>query len=1370
VVKEFSIVTDSEGVFALDFVSTTRLSSLRHYSMVDYNLDSLGSRNFEHLSQALAAKVFGPKLTVFGDGPDGGREATWEGNAPSLGALPDWEGYGVVQAKFKVRPETPAGNLVWLKSEVRKELIEWAEPDTRRTKKPDYLLFITNVGLSSVPESGKDAIKSYTAALVAELKLSIREVRTWDYSDLVPLLDDADDIRKRYSAFITPGDIIAKLLDDREGLPEAFGQAISAYTARALRDEALLNLTQAGTVGDGQVTIGDVFVDLPADLPPQPWAFESQADVTEVETLEDEGAAFNELDFDLDLSGQRSGITRHLINDFNHIPESRRDDSAHPHRTVLVGGPGQGKSTVTQWLAQTYRAEFLSGSVIAAGAEVAVALKKIKSRNGELDMPEVTARRWPVRVVLTELADYLAKSPDSSLLHYLAAKVSDRSSFSVDSPMLRKWLALYPWLLLIDGLDEVPDSSNRAQVMTSIQDFFLDVSAIGGDVAAVATTRPQGYGDEFSPNDYRHFQLNSLHVDEALKYAEGLVGIRTGSGTPAAQKVMDRLIRASSEEHTQRLFESPLQVTILEILLEKLGKAPSDRSRLYSAYYNVISQREQEKSGALSDLLQRYESDVTYLHRRIGFELQQRSSEVGETSAYISTEEFQQFIVDRFEFQGHSKDEVATLSREFELLVTDRLVFLAKLQANRIGFELRSLQEFMASEFIVNIPEHRVITEVQRIAQSPFWRNVVLFAIGSIFAHREHLRAEVYLLCDRLNDGSSASRVVLPGSELALDVLRDGSCASMPRYSRSLAKLAMRLLESPIGPKTSSLAFLLDSDLGELLWAEMESFSPANASTWINRISLLSTVADKEGDRALSLIQRIFDYVDLETKRHVIGWAWDTLDVHVRTIVASRFALCPPDRFFAQRSPNHRRAVSRREESNWPDWMRNLYLLTGEPSRSRSDDDPVFEDDLLLRAVFVELGADNDSWKWVENLNNVDSRWGPLQELAHFARSPTAESLASALDAFASENVNGRPGRAPWPFVACMHYVDLEVGSGRAQSALAASHALSSHARTGGLGDREDWLAAQKRWGSGVVVSEELVSDSSERPTRLPLWPELAHTGWAPMAYNYFAYDVHGPTSRENLFGLIRTMVDHSAAEVTWMDIAMFLASMIANQKAWTENPESRGQLVEIRNLIEDQLPLRSGRSDWISWLALAPVTDGEPRPDVLRLVGKQERLLGSVGETAAAQLAIRAAEIEDGFSLLRIALVSDPSLIESIPDSAFTSLAEANDAPVGAFFAARALLGADERALWGGDLDEEFRLVQGESRGALGAGWFTRLIDNRAEPNTIDIAARGAQLFSRTSPSLAESWLEIARKRSRSNPIASIVIDDADPTQGEVG
>ena len=53
--------------------------------MSDYNLDSTGTHEFESIVQALATNIIDNGSVTLGDGPDGGRELTFDGkmgNAP----------------------------------------------------------------------------------------------------------------------------------------------------------------------------------------------------------------------------------------------------------------------------------------------------------------------------------------------------------------------------------------------------------------------------------------------------------------------------------------------------------------------------------------------------------------------------------------------------------------------------------------------------------------------------------------------------------------------------------------------------------------------------------------------------------------------------------------------------------------------------------------------------------------------------------------------------------------------------------------------------------------------------------------------------------------------------------------------------------------------------------------------------------------------------------------------------------------------------------------------------------------------------------------------------------------------------------------
>src|SRR5438067_1174293 len=62
--------------------------------------------SFEQFVRTVSLAVFGPGVTVFGDGPDGGREAIFNGTVPYPSPPADqWTGYGVIQAKCKARSE-----------------------------------------------------------------------------------------------------------------------------------------------------------------------------------------------------------------------------------------------------------------------------------------------------------------------------------------------------------------------------------------------------------------------------------------------------------------------------------------------------------------------------------------------------------------------------------------------------------------------------------------------------------------------------------------------------------------------------------------------------------------------------------------------------------------------------------------------------------------------------------------------------------------------------------------------------------------------------------------------------------------------------------------------------------------------------------------------------------------------------------------------------------------------------------------------------------------------------------------------------------------------------------------------------------------
>ncbi|MGW6967763.1 tetratricopeptide repeat protein [Streptomyces zaomyceticus] len=185
--------------------------------MTDYALTRLGPQRFEELSQALALKVLGPSVEIFGEGPDGGREASFEGLRRYPTPEDPWTGYGILQAKFRGRPEGAGKDADWLIKQIDSELKAWARPDSNRVRKgrmPEYLLVASNVALSSVPGSGGiDRVHRAVSERVRELGLPLKGWVVWHYSTMCRLLDDSRDIRHANADAVLPGDVLALLYE-----------------------------------------------------------------------------------------------------------------------------------------------------------------------------------------------------------------------------------------------------------------------------------------------------------------------------------------------------------------------------------------------------------------------------------------------------------------------------------------------------------------------------------------------------------------------------------------------------------------------------------------------------------------------------------------------------------------------------------------------------------------------------------------------------------------------------------------------------------------------------------------------------------------------------------------------------------------------------------------------------------------------------------------------------------------------------------------------------------------------------------------------------------------------------------------------------
>lgn len=753
-------------------------------------MSRLGSREFEHLSQALAIRVLGPGVTVFGSGPDGGREATFDGpvDYPSPSTEGTWSGYGVVQAKFKERLTSTTEDNKWIVAEIRQELEKWLDPKSNRSKTryPQFIIFTTNVWLSSVPGSGG---VDTTDALVRSCagRLGLKGWAVWGGDKLCRYLDNFYDIRKAFGGFITPGDVLDRLHHLLSEEIIEFSEAAGRHARSELFASQWVRLNQAGSPESEKLKLAEIGVDLPGVT--------ASRDVLVVQHAISQGDTVMR-------PSARRGVTPHL---------------------VWVGGPGQGKSTLTQLLAQTYRAALLANHPEHRLGPSGPVLAAVRDRLRELGVREPRCRRWPIAVNLNDYGEAVSRDRELSLLGFVAQRVSKRLDHYVPPHQLRSWLGSWPCLLILDGLDEVAAPSARDSVEQRINEFLITAADVDADLLVVGTTRPQGYNDEFSMDQFEHVTLRSLEVTEAIDYGLHLSEVRHRDDPDLAEQVAARLEQAAQEHVTARLMRTPLQVTIMTLLLERQARVPDSRYSLFESYYNTIYTREVSKGGPTASLLEQHRNDINAVHQQVALLLHDRAEQHPDLDSLVSLAELDALARIRLQAEGIGEAESQRLAAQLVTAATLRLVLLAPIAQDHVGFDVRSLQEFMAARAIATGPDDEVLRRMKALAPSAHWRNAWLLAAGRIFRHSEHLRLGLVALLDEIDTESSLAMIISPGSRLALDMLDDDTSARARGIQRMVVKRALELIKQPPSQYTEKLAATLhpllnrDPELGEMI-------------------------------------------------------------------------------------------------------------------------------------------------------------------------------------------------------------------------------------------------------------------------------------------------------------------------------------------------------------------------------------------------------------------------------------------------------------------------------------------------------------------------------------------------------------------------
>jgi hypothetical protein len=674
-----------------------------------YELTRLDGNNFEHLVNALAMRVLGAGVTGFGPGSDGGRDGFFEGTAPYPSITEQWSGLWYIQSKFH-SPHLSSDSQKWLIDQVRGEIKSFSQRGSKRVL-PNNWIIATNIDPSGSPQTGSfDKIRAAVSRYDRELS---KRTHIWGGRKILDLLAIYPDIVDYYGEFLTPGNILSKIynniLDENANIDEI----LRYLTVTQMTDQQYTKLEQAGSTVDNRPGIQRLFTDIP---------FRSKDGVQ--------------------MAADALAAT---IAQIHRSPPVRSSDtvwtqwSNSPRRArawFIKGGPGQGKSTLTQYVAQIQRAAIVLSSpevsITAAQRTSAEEIKTISTRQGL--WPEYP--RIPVTIELKEYAFWLGHKEaihSTRTLSYISEKLHKELGIPVQPKTLKRAFSLSRWLFIFDGLDEVPGDMKdfvASEILHFVDDCLISCKA---DAMVVCTSRPQGYSGQFSSLDAASIDLAPLSPKQALECAKPLLILdRSNADSRAFIETLEQALRSPA---IAEIMTTPLQSHIMAVIVRDGGRPPERKWQLFNTFYDVIKKREANRNlpeRPLATLLREGDQLLRAIHNRLGFELHARAETSEGAAASINRKDLKIIFTEVVEgLQDiNVKSTVATLMKA----TTERLVLVNTPDNGEYArFDIRPLQEFFAAEYIYRHgdPEH-LDAKIRTIAGSSHWREVMHFLISAL--------------------------------------------------------------------------------------------------------------------------------------------------------------------------------------------------------------------------------------------------------------------------------------------------------------------------------------------------------------------------------------------------------------------------------------------------------------------------------------------------------------------------------------------------------------------------------------------------------------------------------------------------------------
>jgi len=550
-------------------------------------------------------------------------------------------------------------------------------------------------------------------------------VECWWQADIDAEVDSADpEIKWAYAEMLAGVDAIRYLIlgDQGQSRASAMRETLLKVIARQRHEDAKVKFSQ---VDLDQKHLVDLFIDVPQALTAPP-----TGRVDEFIARQNREA--------FDGEGTAECLTK----------------TSFP-LTYLLGEPGQGKSTISQYLCQIHRASILPITAMEPG----------------LPPERLTNPKLPLRVDLRDYGSWLSgrdpfgDEPDArkpraragsgrSLELFLAHFCRHHSGGrEVDVEHIQDMIERYPTLLVLDGLDEIASADTRRIAVAEIEKTIQRLAASPVSkrhFQVIVTARPNAGGlTEPDKSRFQTLTLQPLSLKLQQAYVSKWADVHGVRGQQAK-----RLKRISGErvryDHVAQLATNAMQLTILLFLINRQGESvPVSRTPLYSEYMKTLLDREINNQQIAKEQVPHIIETTAFLgwHMQAGVEADHGLSRMKRKD-----------IEDTLNLYYRRTGGPADLVEALFGAVTDRFWVMTSKIEGTFEFAVQPVREYFAARFLYDlagqdrkdqIPKGDVLRE---LVERPYWLNTARFYAG--FANRNTLAGLRYGLKEAVDGGN----------------------------------------------------------------------------------------------------------------------------------------------------------------------------------------------------------------------------------------------------------------------------------------------------------------------------------------------------------------------------------------------------------------------------------------------------------------------------------------------------------------------------------------------------------------------------------------------------------------------------------------